>query len=238
MVNQNSQGFTPQDTPVDLTNCDREPIHIPGRIQSFGALISVSADWMVNHVSLNISAFIKAEPQDMIGTPLRKYVDEDAIKLIRSRLPLLAGVDAVERLFGVTLNESGETFDIAVHMSGRSIIIEIERHVQGKRADYTSYVRPMIERIGKAETSEELCEDAARQLRHLIGFDPGHVATLLLRNHVQALPCRHDHLVVVMASTRLGGESDHTLKGRCAHRRRRVQVLHAMCVSKIPRIFS
>jgi len=171
LVNQNSQGFTPQDTPVDLTNCDREPIHIPGRIQSFGALISVSADWMVNHVSLNISAFIKAEPQDMIGTPLRKYVDEDAIKLIRSRLPLLAGVDAVERLFGVTLNESGETFDIAVHMSGRSIIIEIERHVQGKRADYTSYVRPMIERIGKAETSEELCEDAARQLRHLIGFD-------------------------------------------------------------------
>ena len=194
MDNQNSQGFSPQDTPVDLTNCDREPIHIPGRIQSFGALISVSADWMVNHVSLNISAFIKANPQDMIGAPLNKYVEEDALKLIRSRLPLLAGVDAVERLFGVTLSEGVEPFDIAVHMSGRSIIIEIERHVQGKRADYTSYVRPMIERIGKAETSEELCEDAARQLRHLIGFD-----------RVMVYQFAHDDSGEVIAESRRAG---------------------------------
>ncbi|KCZ50254.1 HWE histidine kinase domain-containing protein [Hyphomonas pacifica] len=166
-----SEGFIPQDTPVDLTNCDQEPIHIPGRIQAFGALISVSADWIINHVSRNISAFIGADVQNMVGTPLVEYIDEDAIKLIRSRLPLLAGVDAVERLFAVKLTDADETFDVAVHLSGRSIIIELERHTQNKRADYTSYVRPMIERIGKAETSEDLCEDAARQLRHLIGFD-------------------------------------------------------------------
>ncbi len=42
--------------PVDLTNCDREPIHIPGRIQSFGTLIAVSHDWMITHTSENAGA--------------------------------------------------------------------------------------------------------------------------------------------------------------------------------------
>ena len=33
---------------VDLTNCDREPIHLLGAIQPFGFLIAVStADWTV-----------------------------------------------------------------------------------------------------------------------------------------------------------------------------------------------
>ena len=43
--------------PVDLTNCDREPIHILGRVQSFGALLAISPDWLVNHASLNLDVF-------------------------------------------------------------------------------------------------------------------------------------------------------------------------------------
>ena len=30
---------------VDLTNCDREPIHIPGAIQPFGFLLALSAEF-------------------------------------------------------------------------------------------------------------------------------------------------------------------------------------------------
>lgn len=30
---------------VDLTNCDREPIHIPGAIQPIGFLVALTADW-------------------------------------------------------------------------------------------------------------------------------------------------------------------------------------------------
>ena len=39
---------------VDLTNCDREPIHIIGQVQPFGMLMAVSADWIVAHASANI----------------------------------------------------------------------------------------------------------------------------------------------------------------------------------------
>jgi len=38
---------------VDLTNCDREPIHIPGKIQSHGFLIAIDADFKIVWASGN-----------------------------------------------------------------------------------------------------------------------------------------------------------------------------------------
>ena len=32
--------FVSPDAPIDLTNCDREPIHIPGAIQPYGVLLT------------------------------------------------------------------------------------------------------------------------------------------------------------------------------------------------------
>lgn len=43
---------------VDLTNCDREPIHILGAIQPIGFLIALTSDWMVSRVSANIGDFL------------------------------------------------------------------------------------------------------------------------------------------------------------------------------------
>ena len=39
---------------VDLTNCDREPIHQLGAIQPIGFLIVLTADWHISNVSRNI----------------------------------------------------------------------------------------------------------------------------------------------------------------------------------------
>lgn len=156
---------------IDLTNCDREPIHILGRVQSFAALIAVSSDWIVNHVSKNLSQFLDVDTDDVIGLPIIEVLSADALHEIRTRLQLLTGPDSVERLFGVRLDGKDDLFDVAIHLSGRSIIVEIERHVVSDRVDHTSYVKPMMERIGAADSSSKLCDIAARQLRALIGFD-------------------------------------------------------------------
>ena len=42
-----------QGPPVDLTSCDREPIHILGAVQPFGFLLGVSSDWIVVRASAN-----------------------------------------------------------------------------------------------------------------------------------------------------------------------------------------
>jgi len=156
---------------VDLTNCDREPIHKLGRVQSYGALMAISPDWIVNHASLNLIEFLGVNASEVIGLPVADILCQDAINNLRTRLQLLSGTDSVERIFGIKLLETEALFDIAMHFSGRTLILEMEHHQAKSQFDASSYIRPMMERIGAAKTPEALCNVAARQLRGLIGFD-------------------------------------------------------------------
>lgn len=154
---------------VGHSACDREPIQFIGRIQSFGWLISFSSDWIVNHASANCDELFGRHPRDMIGLPATQFLSPTAIHDIRTRLQVLGG--AVERIFEVDLIGDGRLFDLALHASGRSLVLDIEPHETGKRRDYVSYVRPMIERMRQSDSIEQLCISAARHLRALTGFD-------------------------------------------------------------------
>lgn len=156
---------------VDLSTCDLEPIHIIGRIQSFGWLLSFSSDWIINHVSVNCDTLFGRDARDLIGLSATEFISQDALHDIRTRLQILGSANTVERMFEVDLTGDGRAFDIAVHNSGRSFVLEIEPHEAGKRRDYVSYVRPMIERLRQSPTIEQLCTSAARHLRGLTGFD-------------------------------------------------------------------
>jgi light-regulated signal transduction histidine kinase (bacteriophytochrome)/CheY-like chemotaxis protein len=157
--------------PVDLSTCDLEPIHIIGRIQSFGWLMSFSSDWIVNHVSANCGELFDLPARDLIGRPAKDFISPSALHDIRTRIQILGTPDAVERLFAIDLRASGQVYDIAVHQSGRSFILEIEPSESGRRRDYVSYVRPMIDRMRNATSTQKLCASAARHLRALTGFD-------------------------------------------------------------------
>lgn len=156
---------------VDLTTCDLEPIHIIGRIQSFGWLLSLSSDWIINHVSLNCGELFDSPAQDLVGRSANEFISPSALHDIRTRLQILGGAASVERVFEVDLFADGRLFDLAVHASGRSYVIEIEEHEGGRKRDFVSYVRPMIDRMRQSDTVEQLCNSAARHLRGLTGFD-------------------------------------------------------------------
>ncbi|MBB36317.1 MAG: two-component system sensor histidine kinase/response regulator [Hirschia sp.] len=170
-MNDKTPNSGEQHVTVDLSNCDREPIHLLSRIQSFGALISVSLDWIVNHVSNNIGQYLDVDAEDLIGAPITEIFSTDAIHAIRTRLQLVRTASSVERLFGVTLDKSENLFDVAIHVSDRSIIIELERSPGNSHIDYMSMVRPMVDRVANTETIEALCDSAARQVRAMTGFD-------------------------------------------------------------------
>ncbi|KHK90559.1 HWE histidine kinase domain-containing protein [Novosphingobium malaysiense] len=156
---------------VDLTTCDIEPIHIIGRIQSFGWLMSFADDWIINHVSHNCEDLFGHSAEDMVGLAATDFIPSGTMHDIRSRLQLAGDANTVERLFEIDLLGDGRMFDIAVHRSGRSFVVEIEPHEAGHRRDYVSYVRPMINRLREADSVEQLCSSAARHLRGLTGFD-------------------------------------------------------------------
>ncbi|WP_435417392.1 HWE histidine kinase domain-containing protein [Parerythrobacter aurantius] len=158
---------------VDLTNCDREPIHQLGHIQSFGCLIVLSPDWLVLHASTNVEEHLGLAPQNMIGLPLRAFLSEGAMHEIRTQVQTLSSPDSVGRWYDLqALPQSERLFDLAVHRSGQSTIIELEPVVEsGRRRDLLPQVRGMIERLKNSSDVANLCHEAARFMKVLNGFD-------------------------------------------------------------------
>ena len=158
------------DFKVDLTNCDREPIHQLGAIQPFGAMMIVTGDGLLAHHSTNLWEYCGfAEPVEQ-GAPVFERLGKNAARRIREAVPSLSQTDHVERLFALDLLGDGRLFDCAIHMANAGIVLDLERHdPDGERAIAT--VRPMIARIGRAGSPQELCEMSARQLKGILGFD-------------------------------------------------------------------
>ncbi|WP_240704829.1 HWE histidine kinase domain-containing protein [Croceicoccus sediminis] len=154
---------------VDLTNCDREPIHILGNIQPIGFLIAVGADWIVQRAA-NTEPYLGIEPIGLLGRPLHDIFLPHALTSLRARVGNLRGDDAVERLFSVRLISDAAAFDVAIHFSGRSIVIECEP-ARGDEIEVASLVRSMITRIQSTDTLSNIFREGARQVRLLTGFD-------------------------------------------------------------------
>jgi light-regulated signal transduction histidine kinase (bacteriophytochrome) len=157
--------------PVDLTNCDREPIHLLGNVQPFGFLLGISNDWTIAHVSQNVSEHLGQSAESLLGKPLSDVFSAEAIHTIRGRLQILAGPDSVERMFRFQFDGSGKAYDLAVHSTPQAIFIEAEPSAPPESIDPISLVRTMLARVQKATTFDKFCQEAARQLRALIGFD-------------------------------------------------------------------
>ncbi len=156
---------------VDLTNCDREPIHRLGAIQSFGFLIVASSDWLVTRASANLEQFTGIAHGDVLGKPISSIIHSPTMHALRNRLTTMRGPDVVERLFGVTLSDNGPIFDIAVHLSDGQVVIEAEPSQDGSQGGSTMSIRSMIARLDQAETLEAFFREGARQARALTGFD-------------------------------------------------------------------
>jgi PAS fold/ABC transporter substrate binding protein len=112
--------------PKNLTACDREPIHILGAIQPFGFLLSVNADWLVARASENVEEFIGIRHAQVVGQSAEACLSAVLLHEIRSRLQVAGGMGIVERLYGQRLRTGGARFDIAVHQSGREVILEFD----------------------------------------------------------------------------------------------------------------
>lgn len=155
---------------VDLTNCDREPIHHLGTIQPFGFLLTLSSDWLISRASVNIDVFLGIPLKQALGRPLTELFTQQAVHTLRNRLAVIRGADTVERIFGLVLRDGGSAFDIALHLAGSVIVIEAEPSLE-KHDSGTMSIRSMTSRLDQAEALETFFREGARQTRALTGFD-------------------------------------------------------------------
>jgi two-component system, chemotaxis family, sensor kinase Cph1 len=162
------------DTTIDLTNCDREPIHIPGMIQPHGALLVLQEPTLnIVQVSSNTHEIIGRQPQELLGKSLSELLDAKQIKTIQQCLT--EDFDTINplKLSIKHLNKS-LFFEGVIHRSDPVIILEIERKKAKTKTDFFDFyhqVKGTITRIQKAPTLLEMCEVVVKEVRRITGFD-------------------------------------------------------------------
>lgn len=164
---------------LNLTNCDREPIHQPGAIQPHGVFFAAQANTLkVTHVSANVAELCGLRPEDVLGSVITDLFPEDQ----RGEYTRLLTDDKTgtlpQYLFTVQLAEhlehSRRSFDAIAHRSGERLFLELEPNL-GQRnhsaPQLYRLVQSAIARMRETTSVERLCQLCAEQVRLISGFD-------------------------------------------------------------------
>lgn len=154
---------------VDLTNCDREPIHIPGSIQPYGCLIAcdVSATTILRH-SENTPAFLGLSGA-LNGRMLEEVIGSSAVHDLRNALSVAGGSSKPSLLFGLKIS-GGRLFDVAIHRYKSVTIIEFEP-TPTTASQPLGLARGLISHLSNIRDQDRLIRDTTRLVQGMLGYD-------------------------------------------------------------------
>lgn len=159
---------------VDLTNCDKEPIHIPGKIQSHGFLIAIDkASLNVSYISDNTGTFLNEDPKKLLGKPLTlinsfitqrdpEFNIEDLLKLGIIR----KSFDAISP-HPIEIN--GNPFYLIISPSTVDWLLEFEPLTL--QYDIQSTIGRSASAILQGKSVATLLRNAAAEVKKLINYD-------------------------------------------------------------------
>ncbi|WP_426492985.1 ATP-binding protein [Hymenobacter sp. 102] len=157
---------------INLTNCDREPIHIPGLIQPYGFLLCLDEHTRrIVQVSANTRELLGLSAEELIGQGLELLFDAGRLPGIHAQLDT---VREAHRLLGVRLDTHPEQpfYKLIMHRFDGLLWLEFEP-VQSA-SDGPLDLPSLNDALGlmlAASSVVEFCEYAVQQVRQITGFD-------------------------------------------------------------------
>ncbi|MEG3178506.1 HWE histidine kinase domain-containing protein [Sphingomonas sp. RB3P16] len=159
---------------VDLTNCDREPIHIPGAILPHGALLAVDPETLqIEQIAGDVAGLFGADAALLVGSPLSAIFDERQIERLRGLIEsssLARPRHLLDPLLRVVI---GRPVDASVHLIDGVMVIEVEdadladRHAM----DPLASVQEMFDGLAETHDLSAFCQHAAERVRFVTGYD-------------------------------------------------------------------
>ena len=163
-------------TGPDLDQCAREPIHVPGRVQSHGVLLAVDADGIVVQASANSASLTDRAPAAIVGRSLAAVLGAAAAETVE--VGLGAGMDHdLQTLVSFWLPGAGgdRLLDAVLHRVDGLTIVELLRAGPRPRpitfTDTYRRAQSSIARLDATQSYEALLAVAAAEVRRLTGFD-------------------------------------------------------------------
>lgn len=158
---------------VDLSNCDREPIHVPGSIQAHGILLAFDpVTGALSHASANAAGFLAISGTDLAKATMKSVLGATLTGELTSAIAAARGSAVIlVRQLGKKLKGHAGKFNVSAHeYSGRCIVeIEPADAIPGRAP--LELVRAILTKLQQTRTLQELCGQTVEQLRGLMGFD-------------------------------------------------------------------
>jgi chemotaxis family two-component system sensor kinase Cph1 len=153
---------------VNLTNCESEPIHIPGSIQPFGFLLGIKNETQViDFCSANCTEYTGLSPEQVLGKTLTDLFQQDQ----SAAFSVYQESNKQTVPFVFTLN--GWKFNTSVHISGDILILDFEPFPKEtiNVSDLFIQTRSFVSILEKNSYLPELCQDIADETRAITGYD-------------------------------------------------------------------
>jgi light-regulated signal transduction histidine kinase (bacteriophytochrome) len=160
---------------VNITNCDREAIHIPSSIQPHGILLALTEpEFTIVQVSNNTFEYLGLQPEELLNQKLSFLLDESQIQAVR--MCLTEDFESVNPLkVSIKLGNKTLIYDGIVHRSVGAAVLELEptqsTQEDTKFFDFYNLVRSPLNKIQKSSTLTELCNVIVKEVRKITGFD-------------------------------------------------------------------
>jgi two-component system, chemotaxis family, sensor kinase Cph1 len=161
--------------PAHLTDCENEPIRIPGYIQSHGILIALQEpDLTILQISSNTMSLLGTPPEALLQQELTVLLGQAQVEQLKKGL-LLPELQIINPLkLHITVQGKKLFFDGSMHRTNSFLILEMELlstpQVYSYWESYHAFelIITKLQRIGSLT---DLCQFTAEEIRKLAGFD-------------------------------------------------------------------
>jgi len=160
---------------IDLSNCDNEPIHTPGHIQSHGFLIAVDSNCIIRFHSENLYDYLENAPANLLGRPI-----SDIEPIIGANEP----PDFINQL--ISFGRSNKSFDqtnpfvtdlqgrpffLIINESGPLYTLEFEPAESDLKTDLQRMIGRSVSEMLADKDLNNLLRNSASQVKNIIGYD-------------------------------------------------------------------
>ena len=160
--------------PVDLTNCDLEPIHVPGTILPHGAMLVVDPDTLiVLQAGGDTVSLLGVANADLLGHSMLALFSLAQIDHLKTIIGLSSLTKPRHLLDPALRRFAGRPLDASIHRNAAGLILEFEDAGSGDRfsVDPLAGVQDMLDGLEDAPTLQTFCQKAADSVRRVLGYD-------------------------------------------------------------------
>ncbi len=162
----------PSPAELNLENCDREPIHVPGSIQPHGALLAFDRLGRLSHASANAAALLGVPLPFGRTLPAGALGGDAALEQqLQDALADAVSDELVTSSMETTLG--GATFDVVMNAQHGRVICEFERRAAnaGEVSTFAHLAYRAMDTLKRQRSIDRLLDAAVVAVRQMTGFD-------------------------------------------------------------------